>query len=150
VPGLGRPGFRKDRFGTVHLVGIAFGADGAGGDATCAWTEPEDVIVFRLPRAFWPAKTLIRSIGADGSVVVAGPTGIATQTVTMPPGAVGWSGTAGFGVVLDGITYQPADPGRVSAKSAYRLLPGGRRWLEKLVRPARGFESHHAPGVRDQ
>ena len=135
VPGLARPGFRTDRFGTVHLLGIAVGANGTGGDETCAATEPEDVIVFRLPRAFWPAKTLIRPIGADGSVVVAGPTGIATPAVTLPPGAVGWSGTAGFGVVLDGIAYQPAGTRPVRAGSAERVLPPGQRWLERLLTP---------------
>jgi hypothetical protein len=65
-------------------------------------------------------------------VVVAGLTGIATPAVTLPPGAVGWSGTAGFGVVLDGLACQPAGPRMVSAGSAERLLPAGHRWLKKL------------------
>lgn len=55
IPGLARVGYRKDRFGTVHLSGIALSTDGAGGDGMCGGGTPLDSIgdytVYTLPEA---------------------------------------------------------------------------------------------------
>ncbi|TYL46314.1 hypothetical protein FXB39_14290 [Nocardioides sp. BGMRC 2183] len=134
LPGIQAPSYRKDRFGTVHLAGVAVGADGVGGDASCDGTsEPEDQIVFVLPQAYRPARTVLRPVGASGGVVIAGPNGLFGSGITLPPGAVAWTGEPSFGTLLDGISYQPAGSRLVSGGSAARITPDGRRLLRNLM-----------------
>ena len=128
--GLARVGFRTDRFGTVHLSGLVQGANGAGGDALCDLAESEDGIVFRLPKSARPAKHQVRLIGMD-TLIIANNQGIIGSGISIPPGAVYWSGDASFGVLLDGVTFlrkgspqyrsAPTQTGRISPKAAALL-----------------------------
>lgn len=128
LTGLGAPGYRKDRFGTVHLVGAAVGADGPGGDGDCdLGAEPEDAVVTILPRSMWPANTQIHPFGTAGAITVAGEEGL--PEAGLPPGAVRWSGLPAFGVVLDGISYQPRGSKLVKQVSPAAPDPGLARRL---------------------
>ncbi|UMG91760.1 hypothetical protein [Nocardioides sp. TF02-7] len=134
VPGLGRPGFRKDRFGTVHLAGVAAPADGGGGDGVCdsgAVGETEDAVAFVLPGPFRPARTQLLPIGTTGGILVVGRNGLAAPGLSLPPGAVAALGT-GSPLILDGISYLPAGSKLVAGRTADRLSPQGRRLLERL------------------
>ncbi|WP_141015408.1 hypothetical protein [Nocardioides sambongensis] len=133
ISGIQPPAFRKDRFGTIHLVGVVIGADGPGGDASCdGATESEDPVIFVLPQAYRPARTLIRPVGPDGSIIVVGPSGLFAPGATLPPGAVAWAGDPEFGALLDGISYQPAGSRLVAGGPVSRTTPQGRRILERL------------------
>jgi hypothetical protein len=125
-PGIGLPKYHKDRFGRVHLVGLAFPADAAGGDADCdTGAEIEDGIAFILPKEFRPAKNmLIASSGALALIV--GPAGLTVPGASLPPGAV-YSTSA---VLLDNVSYEAAGSKVVTAKvkasgkgSALKALP---------------------------
>lgn len=106
IPGIARTSFRKDRFGTVHLAGIPFVANGAGGDASCnSNTESEDGIIFTLPKDFRPARTTLRVIGGTYTLVIAGKA-LVVPGASVPAGAVYISGLTGGGVPLDGITFE--------------------------------------------
>jgi hypothetical protein len=128
-PGFSKVGFRKDRFGTVHLVGVAVPVDGVGGDASCdSVSEVEDAIVFILPAAYRPARTTIRSSGTDGAMIIVGN----TPLTGLPAGAVVVGGPAGSAAGLDGISYQPVGSTLVSGRSTERLTPEGRRVLRQI------------------
>jgi hypothetical protein len=109
LPGLGTPAFRKDRFGTVHLSGVAIMSDGPGGDASCDNSDPgqfSDSVVFTLPAGYVPAYSFIVSNGTE-SLIVAGASGISSGGQTLLPGQVGATTTLGVPVVLDGISFEP-------------------------------------------
>ncbi|WP_372729056.1 hypothetical protein [Nocardioides sp.] len=128
LPGLGGPTYRMDRFGRVVLTGVAIAQDGAGGDGTCN-AEPgqyTDGIAFILPPAYRPAKTLLLTLGTE-TMVVAGPGGLVSGAVSLPPGSVWSSGSA---IILDTITFEPVGSklvaGRPGAKPTH---PGLARQL---------------------
>lgn len=136
IPGLARVGYRTDRFGTVHLSGVAAGPDGPGGDAVCAATEAEDIRVFRLPSAFRPVKHVFRvqSTGSEsGTLVIAGRNGLTVPGISLPAGTVAWTGDASFGVILDGISF-PQASSKVFGREAARgtTTAEGRALLERL------------------
>jgi hypothetical protein len=117
LPGLGSPTFRKDRFGTVHLTGIAVGSDGPGGDGVCDAGAPgqaSDAIVFTLPAGYIPAKTLYLTTGSDIFFIV-GAAGLSFLGLVLPPGAVA---SGPDGVLLDNVDYEPAGSGVVIPKMA--------------------------------
>lgn len=106
--GLALPHFRKDRFGTVWLSGLAAVSDGPGGDGVCdpfAAGESEDLIAFALPEGYRPARTQF----FPGGAFVVGPAGLTMGSLTFPPGVVvGGAGTASdIPMVLDGIAFEP-------------------------------------------
>jgi hypothetical protein len=118
--GLGGPTFRKDRFGVVHLSGLAVGGNGAGGDGVCDSSDPgqaSDAIVFMLPAGYIPAKTMIVGGLSSGGVLLVGAQGLNTGSLFLPPGAVA-SGSAASPILLDGVTYDPAGSAVVLPKAA--------------------------------
>ena len=106
LPGVARPGFRTDRFGTVHLTGIALPEDGAGGDGECQ-NEVDDNVIFVLPRAAWPARTQYLPVRAYSGLLIVGPTGYEDEQVAIAPGSVVWGGPS-EAVVLDGVSFPSA------------------------------------------
>ena len=111
IPGLARVGYRTDRFGTVHLSGVAFASDGPGGDADCASTESEDIRIFRLPSAYRPVKHVFHIQGdgsTNGTLLIAGRNGLSVPGITLPAGTVAWTGSPSFGAILDGISFPQA------------------------------------------
>ncbi len=129
ISGLGGPTFRKDRFGTVHLSGVAVAADGPGGDAVCDSSDPgqlADAIAFVLPAGYIPAKSLIVG-GSTGGVVIAGKGGLVGPGIALPAGAVaGLSGGSGNLALLDGVSFQPAGSKVVLSRTpaSGRVSPG--------------------------
>lgn len=123
LPDLIPFGFRRDRFGSVHLSGVALMDDGPGGDAACGGgggDEVEDFTIFMLPPAARPAASLYR-FDQDGSLVlIGGPDGLDLGGSTfIPPGAVLCAATAAC--FLDGMSFDTtgarvmaprAEPGR--------------------------------------
>ena len=110
LAGLGAPTFRKDRFGEVHLTGIAIGGDGPGGDTVCSPSGPAeaaDAVVFMLPAGYVPAKTMILGDFSTNTLIVVGAQGINSGGLILPPGAVAAS-ASGDPIVFDGITFTPA------------------------------------------
>ena len=110
LPGVGAPTFRKDRFGAVHLAGIAVGVDGPGGDALCSPTDPSqaaDAILFMLPAGYIPAKTVIKGDLSTAPVIIVGAQGINSAGLILPPGAVA-AVANGTPVLLDGVIFEPA------------------------------------------
>jgi hypothetical protein len=110
APGLGGPTFRKDRFGVVHLSGIAVGSDGPGGDGVCDSSDPgqaADAIVFMLPAGYVPAKTMIVGDLSSGGTSLVGAAGLNAGSLVLPPGAVAAS-AAGAPIILDAVTFDPA------------------------------------------
>ena len=104
VPGLTPVGFRVDRFGTVHLSGVAQSTPVPGaGDGECGGTADEvdeDGIVFILPRRYWPAASVL--VGHAEGVLIAGPGGLDVEGGTSAPaGAVVCTSIC----ALEGITY---------------------------------------------
>ena len=136
LPGTARVGYRIDRFGTVHMSGIVAGADGAGGDAECG-NESEDFFIFRLPAKFRPEKHVLRTQfdGTDGgTVLIASRRGLEVPGVlSVPAGTVYYSGDPGFGLLLDGISFQVAGT-KVYGRSADATVPTAdrRALLERL------------------
>lgn len=136
LPGLPRAGYRIDRFGTVHLSGIALAADGVGGDATCDIAQVEDGILVRLPAAARPSRNLIRVTGGgtgSGLLVITGRNGLTTDTASLPPGALYTDNVPG-GVILDGITFPGAGAkvfGRATTGS-FKPNAAGRAVLRQL------------------
>ena len=133
LPGVAKTSFRKDRFGTVHLAGLPFFADGPGGDANCdASGEPEDGLIFKLPKDFRPAKTQLRVMGSSGLLVITGKA-LASPGIFVPAGSVYISGSSGGGVLLDGITYE-AKSANVFARttSSSKVGPQGRALLRSF------------------
>ena len=127
LPGVGDPAYRTDRFGTVHLSGIAVGAAGAGGDGTCdASGETEDGLVMILPPELRPASTLLFQFGLSGAMYIMGPTPIPP----LPAGAVYVSDGVAF---LDGISYVPStSPLAPKAPARTHIGPAGRALLKQL------------------
>jgi hypothetical protein len=120
APGLGGPTFRKDRFGVVHLSGIAVGNNGAGGDGVCDPSDPgqaSDAIVFMLPAGYIPAKTMIVGDLSSGGTILVGAAGLNTGTLVLPPGAVA-SNATGSAILLDSVVYDPAGSSVVIPKMA--------------------------------
>jgi hypothetical protein len=122
IPGLGGPTFRKDRFGTVHLTGIAIVSDGAGGDGVCDPSDPgqtSDAIAFTLPAGYVPSKTLLIPVGiSGGAILIAGPQGIAAPGLFLPPGSVADALGGGGAILLDGLDFEPAGSNVVLAKGS--------------------------------
>jgi hypothetical protein len=120
LPGVGTPAFRKDRFGTVHLSGMAVGVDGPGGDALCSPTDPGqavDAILFMLPSGYVPAKTIIVGDIGSNPLIVVGAQGLNSSGLILPPGAV--AGVAnGAPILLDGVYFQPVGSSGVLPKMA--------------------------------
>jgi hypothetical protein len=136
IPGLARVGYRVDRFGTVHMSGVAVAADGPGGDAVCESTEAEDIRVFRLPSAYRPVKHVLRiqPTGTEtGTVIIAGRNGLNVPGVSLPAGTVAWTGDVNFGVILDGISF-PQASSKVFGREAARgtATAEGRALLKRL------------------
>jgi hypothetical protein len=108
--GLAAPAFRKDRFGVVHLTGLAVGSDGPGGDATCDSSDPgqaADAIVFQLPAGYAPAKSMILGSLSGGGVIIVGANGLNASGLSLPAGAV--AASSGTPVILDGFAFDAAD-----------------------------------------
>jgi hypothetical protein len=130
IPGLSAPTFRKDRFGTVHLTGIAVVADGAGGDGVCDPSDSgqsSDAIAFTLPAGYVPAKTVIvGNLASGGAVIIVGAQGLNSPGLVLPPGAVATADTLTGGVLLDNISFQPAGSSVVIPKmtASGRITPG--------------------------
>ncbi|HEX5089309.1 MAG TPA: hypothetical protein VFV89_15980 [Nocardioides sp.] len=120
APGLGGPTYRKDRFGVVHLSGIAVGMNGPGGDAVCDSSAPgqaSDAIVFTLPAGYVPAKTMIVGDLSSGGTIIVGAAGLISGPFVLPPGAVA-ANVAGAPVLLDSVTFDPAGSSVVLPKMA--------------------------------
>ena len=95
--------------------------------------EPEDGIIFKLPKSARPAKTQIRTQGSSGGVIVTGKPLFSPGT-NLPGGVVYFSGSPGGGVLLDGITYEAAGSpvfGRVA--NSGKVTPQGARILRHLL-----------------
>lgn len=131
ILGLPKVGYRVDRFGTVHLTGLALASNGAGGDAVCDIGETEDGIVFRLPVSARPSKHQILVIGSD-SMIIVNKQGLSTGGDVLPAGAVYWSGTPST-VPFDNISFPSAGAkvyGRATTRTTTR--PGGQALLRSL------------------
>ncbi|WP_372733512.1 hypothetical protein [Nocardioides sp.] len=125
IAGLGNPTYRKDRFGTVHLTGIAQRSNGPGGDTVCNSSDPgetADGIAFKLPPGFIPAKSILLASGTE-EIIIVGAGGLTAPGVSLPAGAVFGSGTV---LLLDGLYFQPAGSKVVVAKTkaSGRFQPG--------------------------
>lgn len=122
IPGLGSPAYRKDRFGVVHLSGVAIGSDAGGGDGACDSSDPgqsADAIAFILPKAYMPAQTQIIGGAGSGGTLVVGRLGLVSPGISLPPGAVAsLTGGSGGAVILDGVSYEPVGSSVVVAKGA--------------------------------
>jgi hypothetical protein len=139
LAGIAKVSYRKDRFGTVHLTGLAASSSAGGGDGVCDASgvgESEDGIVFTLPKDAAPAKTQLIPIGTIGIVVVAGKAGLIGSGLSVPPRAVYWAGSGSSTVLLDGITFETASSkafGRTAATSG-RIGPRGEALLRSILR----------------
>jgi hypothetical protein len=132
IPGGSGPTFRKDRFGTIHLAGMAIGSDGVGGDADCDPTDPgeaADAVMFMLPAGYIPAKTLF-IISSGGAVIIAGQQGLSSLGFVLPPGGVASPVGSSTPVTLDGISFEPVGSSAVLPK----MSVGGRVSPELLHR----------------
>jgi hypothetical protein len=128
IDGLNPVGFRRDRFGEIHLMGVAGSTEHPGvNDEECGSTSPEpddtvdDGVVFTLPAAYRPANSAIFPSGAGGgsAVLIVGPLPFdLSPTQEFPPGAVvGGLGTGTTAVTFDGISYQAADTSLIPARA---------------------------------
>lgn len=135
LSGLPRVGYRTDRFGTVHLSGLARADNGPGGDATCDTLEQEDGIVFTLPPKARPKKhvLLLQPTGAtDATLLIVGKGGAFGAGVALPAGTVYWSEPTDT-LILDGISF-PASTSKVFGRTAPsgRITPKGAALLKGL------------------
>lgn len=122
VDGWAPVGFRKDRFGYVHLSGVFAGDDAPDGDGQCGGPADtlDDLHAFTLPPGYQPAKTAVFPVG-NGSVMIVGAGGAVMPTGTLEPGAIMVTDPT-FGVGGDAITFPAA--GTVPArKSGARTAP---------------------------
>jgi hypothetical protein len=133
IPGLGNASIRKDRNGIVHLSGVAVASNGSGGDGSCDYTDPgqdTDAVAYILPAGYIPFKTLLIPVGSNG-VIIAGPNGLTSGGITLPPGAVY---TAGTGTLIqDNIQFEAAGSPTVARVAASgRVTPAGAKLLKSL------------------
>lgn len=117
------PGFYKDPFDVVHLVGATANEDDAGGDGTCVSTDPgeiEDSIVFELPPGYRPENATIVGV-ANSLALVIGDEGVAIGGVVVPPGSV--LAADGTQAILDGAQFRAASVGTepIDLESLQRL-----------------------------
>lgn len=129
LPGTGVASYRVDRFGIVHLSGIAVGDNGPGGDMDCDFaTESEDGLITILPPELRPAESQLVTMPGGSLLYLVGPTALGPE---LPAGALFIAGTS---ALLDGISYIPStspiapDPGPRS-----QLSPEARAQLRQLV-----------------
>jgi hypothetical protein len=125
VPGLGLPSFRKDRDGVVHMSGVAIAVDGPGGDGACDPSDPgqsNDGIAFTLPAGYVPFKSMIFAVGGGIGLLIAGPNGVVTPDIILPPGAVAVL-SSGTPIALDGISFEAAGAPTVAKLAAGRSTP---------------------------
>lgn len=144
--GAGPVGYRRDRFGTVHLTGHVSAEDGAAGDADCGGVdgaeEVEDLIAFTLPPALRPEVDIFRPIrlfgGTAATLLVGGPGGLTIEGLTIPDGAVAFGGVdqAGLGFTLDNQTFVARSANLYPRQPAQELSPAARR----LVKEALGLD----------
>lgn len=133
-PGIAKASIQRDRFGMVHLAGIAVATDGPGGDADCDSSdvgETEDGILMFLPKSYRPERTQIVSSALTSSpVIIVGNQALVSGPIVLPPGAVYASGG---GAQLDGVEYYPAGS-KVAAKgtTTTKLTPAGKALLHRL------------------
>lgn len=135
-------GFRKDRFGMVHMSGIAFAEENAGsGDEECGSTAPEpddaneDLVAFTLPPEYRPEKAVAFAAG-QSTIFIAGTETVVGTGLTLQPGAVLVTDPF-FGASLDLVSFPAAEadvlakvaPGTSSPARAGGSLPGVLREL---------------------
>lgn len=112
LPGLSHVAYRRDRFGTTHLTGIATMADGPGGDAACGGAGMDsigDFTIFTLPAAAQPAASLYRIDLSGNLMIVPGPGGLNLGGGTViPAGAVLCADGGSSACFLDGISFETA------------------------------------------
>ncbi|MGH2653621.1 MAG: hypothetical protein ACRDHV_04630 [Actinomycetota bacterium] len=124
IPTLMPVGFRMDRFGMVHLSGIAFAEENPGaGDEECGATSPEpddsaeDLVAFTLPPEYRSEKSTAFVTG-DSTILIIGVEPLNTGIVTLAPGSV-FVTDPFFGAALDMVSF-PAASADVVAKVAPR------------------------------
>jgi len=124
IPGLFPVGFRMDRFGMVHMSGVAFAEENPGaGDEECGATAPEpddsaeDLVAFTLPPEYRAEKVTAFVTGAS-TILIVGVDPLVAGTTVLPPGAV-FVTDPFFGAALDMISF-PAAGADVVAKVAPR------------------------------
>lgn len=134
IPGLAKASVLLDRFGRVHLAGVAVESDAPGGDAACdssAVGETEDGIIMVLPKPLRPERTQIAMTGlGSGQVIVVGNQPLVSGSTFLPAGSVFASSG---GALLDGISYFPVGS-KVSARvtSPKQTTSEGRALLRQL------------------
>ena len=135
IPELNPVGFRMDRFGTVHLSGLASSEEQAGvGDEEGGSTPPEpndgivDGTIFVLPNEYRPENAEIR-IGntiAPVTLIVAGVNPLVVGSDVLPAGTVFMAGPTN--ALLDGVSFKAASSGvfprKASGGNRERLSPG--------------------------
>ena len=138
-PGVNPVGFRIDRFGTVHLTGVAQAVDGgAGPDGICGTPLPigdevEDGLILTLPPAYRPANGEVRVRNTGASVLIAGTQALGFGTGVIPPGTIFTQGGATT-ALLDGIEF----PAASAALIPTTRRPGADR-LNRATARALGF-----------
>lgn len=144
LDGLPEVGFRRDRFGTTHLSGIAAMDDGPGGDAQCGNAvsdTPEaidDLTVFRLPKAARPASTVYRIVGDPSSaaiLLVPGRGGLDLGPgVTLPWGNVMTLGSPPVTLFLDEVSFE-TQGARVTPRPSHatKVGPHLRHYFRQLL-----------------
>lgn len=134
IPGLAHASYQVDRFGRVHLAGIAVASDAPGGDGDCdstAMNESEDGIIMILPKKLRPERTQISESALGSSpVFVVGNSPLISGSTVLPPGAVYASNG---GAILDGISYYPVGSKvAVRGTTPAKPTPAGRALLHRL------------------
>ncbi|WP_203338701.1 hypothetical protein [Nocardioides limicola] len=135
IAGVGHPSFRVDRFGYVHLSGVAGATDGGGGDGVCDPGDPgeaADGIAFTLPTGYRPATPQIYPVG-DATVIVVGTSSFTVPGLgTLPAGTV-YSSNPQFGLPLDGITFERAGSPVLSRQPASVGSTGGPEFTGRIL-----------------
>ncbi len=141
IPAINPVGFRIDRFGTVHLSGIATATDTAGaGDEECGATDPEtddsneDSRVFTLPEKYRPANVEIRLADSTGNLLlIGGEDPEVIEETLVPAGAVFASSTTT--VLLEGVDFSAASEDLFSARAAASGDAKVTKGLKELLAP---------------